>query len=275
MNTHTSIFESRDSLVRNQCIGTFAPLAIATIALVTSAPAGAEEQWTWNLSPYLWATDVGVDVEISDAKVVDETIAFEDLLEDLERVVQIRVDGRHTRHGVALDLFDVELADTDDRVTLPGASGDELVLDTEIGMTILDLAGLYNPGGDGNGFSLLYGARVINERNELTAERQVDGIVLAQSSVDSNDTLVDAMVGVHFNRQLARHWTYQLSADVSTGDTELTWSVNPTIGYVFGADQRHHLLFGYERLVVDYDTADAIDMDMTMDGPLFAWRLEF
>ena len=89
------------------------------------------------------------------------------------------------------------------------------------------------------------------------------------------ETLVDAMVGVHYKRQLGTRWSYQTSLDVSAGDTDLTWSINPTIGYAVGAMQKHQLLFGYERLVVDFADEDALDMDMSMSGPLLAWRFDF
>ncbi len=275
MNTQILDFDSINPVVYKKQMGVCARVAIATLVIAASAPAGAEEQWTWSVAPYLWATDVGVDVAISDRTVVDETIAFEDLIDDLERVVQVRAEAMRGKHGFSLDLFDVELADSGDRVTLPGGSGAELVMDTEIGMTILGFTGRYNPKGDGGGFSFLYGTRLINLRNDIRAEGQLDGTVLSNAHVDSVETLVDAMVGVHYERQLAKRWTYKISADVSAGDTDLTWSLNPTIGYALGANQRHQLLFGYEQLSVDFADEGSIDMHMTMSGPLFAWRFEF
>jgi len=255
-------------------IGRTASLVTAAIALATGGTAGAEERWVWTVEPYLWATDVGVDVAISNTEIVDVTIPFEDLLDDLERVVQIRAEARYNRYGISLDLFDVVMADSGDRVTLPGGSGNELVLDTEIGLTIFDCAGFYNLKGNGDGLSLLYGARVINQRNDLTAESQNGGVVLSTVRIDANDTLVDALVGVRYKHQMG-HWSYQLSADVSTGDTDLSWSVNPTVGYGFGNNHQNELVIGFERLVIDFDTGNSIDMDMTMSGPMLGWRFQF
>ncbi len=93
MNTNAAELNSRKPQMR-AC----ARLVIAAMVVAASAPAAAEDEWTWSLSPYLWATDVGVDVAISDNNVVDETIAFEDLLDDLERVVQIRGEARRGRY---------------------------------------------------------------------------------------------------------------------------------------------------------------------------------
>ncbi len=103
---------------------------------------------------------------------MDVTLPFEDLLQDLETVAQVRFEAMRGRHGVAIDLFDVTLADDGSSVAIPDGSGDSLVLDTESGMTILDLTGIYNPAGDGTGVSLIYGMRVHQpaERNRRDAD---------------------------------------------------------------------------------------------------------
>lgn len=274
MKTHKLDSKAGNSDIRAKRIGRLASLATVAIALATSATAGAEERWVWTVEPYLWATDVGMNVSISDKEIVDETIPFEDLLDDLERVFQIRVEARHNKHGISLDLFDVVLADSGDRVTLPGGSGNELVMDTEIGLTILDFSAIYNVSGNGDGLSLLYGTRIINQRNDVTAERQNGDVVLSTIRVDANDTLVDAMVGVRYKHQIG-HWSYQLSADISAGDTDLSWSINPTVSYGLGTDHRNELVFGFKRLVIDFDTGNSMDMDMTMSGPMIGWRFQF
>jgi len=275
MNTQALVSKSCDSDIYSTWVSNCARIVATTVVLAASATAGAEERWTWNVEPYLWATDVNMDLSISDRTIVDETIPFEDLLDDLERVIQIRAEGRYGKHGLFADLFDVELADSGDRVTLPGGTGTELVLDTEIGLTILDVAGLYNPKANGTGVTLHYGIRAINLRNDIRAESQRDGMTLANVRVDSNDTLFDAMVGVNYTKQLGKGWAYQLSATASTGDTDLTWSINPTIVYSFGEEQLHQLLFGYERFVIDFDTESFIDMDMTMTGPTIVGQFQF
>jgi len=249
-------------------------LAAAIVALTASAPAAADE-WKMSVTPYLWATDVGIDVSFADHDLVDVTLPFEDLLEDLETVAQLRFEATRGQHGVAIDLFDVTLADEGASVAIPDGSGDSLVLDTESGMTILDLTGIYNPKGDGTGMSYLYGMRVINQRNEIGASLVSGGETAAAATYDMDDTFNDALVGLRYAGNLPKNWSYEITADVSTGDTQLTWSVAPAIGYTFGDKDQFRVTAGYRHLEMDFETRDPIDMDETLTGLLIGFRYQF
>lgn len=248
-------------------------LLAAAVALAVSGAASAEE-WRWSVTPYVWATDIGIDGSVSD-RAVDATIPFKDLLEDLETVAQVRVEAMHGEHGIALDLFDVTLATENDRLPLPGGSGGDLVLDTQTGMTILDLTGVYDPKADGAGFSFLYGARVINQRSDIAGAIDIGGQAGPSFAYDSNDTFVDALVGVRRVGDLPGRFSYTLAADVSTGGTKLTWSVGPSIGYSFGDGGKYQITAGYRRMVMDFEATDAVDMDMTVSGVLVGFRFAF
>ena len=246
----------------------------AAIALTLSGAAQADE-WQMSVTPYLWATDVGIDLTVRDRELLSEPIPFEDLLEDLETVAQLRFEAMRGEHGFAVDLFDVNLASDNDRIPLPDGSGGELVLDTQIGMTILDISGVYDPEGDGYGVSYIYGARIINQREEIGAEVELDGETGLAAAYDADDTLVDGLIGLRYAKRLPGNWSYQVAADISTGDTELTWSVAPAIGYSFGARDQYQLTAGYRQMVIDFDTAESVDMDMTLSGFLLGFRFAF
>lgn len=251
-------------------------LAAVALALTAGAPATASD-WQWRVTPYVWATDVGVDVAIDDRTVIDDEITIGELLEDVETIAQVRLEAQRGSHGLFLDLFDVTLADDPARLALPGGQGIALVT-PEMGMTLLELGGLYDPRGDQRGFQLLYGARLLDQRAEIDAAFElVDG-----SSVDRRyeieDTLVDALIGVRYVRRLGERWSLETKADLSAGGTELTWSASPSLGWSFGAERRYTLQAGYRRMVVDFDTADAsadIDSRMTLSGFLVGLRVGF
>ena len=245
----------------------------AAVALAACGNANADE-WQWSVTPYVWATDVGFDVTVNDRELVDATIPFEDLLQDLDTAVMIRAEAMRGEHGIAADLFDVVLAD-ESRASLPGGSGDELSVDAEIGMTIFDLAGVYDAGGDGRGLSVLYGARVINQREDVDAAVTRGGGPGPRAAIDGRDTYVDALLGLRYAGDLPGRWSYELAADASTGDTELTWSVAPSLGYSFGENDRYRLSAGYRHMAVDFDTAPDVDLDMNLSGVLVGFRFAF
>jgi hypothetical protein len=247
-------------------------LLSALIALAASGPAAAEE-WNFSVTPYLWATDVGVDVAVRDRTLVNTTIPFNDLLEDLQSAAILRADAMRGAHGIAIDLFDVTVADDGARMPLPDGSGAELALDAEIGMTLLDVTGVYDPAGDGQGLAFRYGVRFVGQSEDIAAT--IEGVPGATRHFVADDTYVDALVGFRYAGELPGRWSYELAADVSTGGTDLTWSLNPSIGYRFGADGQYRLLAGYRYLAVDFDTEPGVDMDMTLSGFLVGFRFAF
>lgn len=251
-------------------------LALA-VAAVTAAMAGGTvhaEEWQWSATPYVWATDLSVYVTAADRGIVDAEIPFEDLVETLDSAALVRVEGMRGQHGVAFDLFNVELVDTH-TIELPGERDADLAIDSAIGLTILDATGVYDAGADGQGFSLVYGARVIEQRNDIEAALAHDGTTVGTRSLDMTDTMVDGLVGFRYARELPHNLSYEFAADISTGDTEYTWSAGPTIGYTFGEREQYEVTAGYRHMVVDFDTTEHVDADMTMSGVLLGFRIQF
>ena len=250
-----------------------ASLAVLSLASAGATPARATE-WTWRLMPYAWATDVGVNVEIHEREVVDETIAVSDLLEDLETIFQLRFEAMHGEHGVIADLFDVTLADEVSGIALPQSAG-EADLKSDIGMTIFDLAGVYDAHGDGQGIALLYGIRVLNERATMDATFQQTSGSSVRKEYETHDTMVDGLLGVRLTQRFARRWSYQMQAEVTTGATDYTWSLGPSLGYAFGATGRYALSAGYRVMTIDYENEGGVDARMTMSGLLIGLRTSF
>jgi hypothetical protein len=249
-------------------------LAVAAATAALASGAAAAEEWQWSATPYLWATDLGLSVTVADRGLVDAEIAFEDLVETIDTAALVRVEGMRGEHGMAFDLFNVELADSHD-APLTDQGDASLTLDAAVRLTIIDATGVYDAGGDGKGFSLLYGARVIEQRNDIEASLGRADTTSPARSYDATDTLVDALVGFRYSRELAHDFSYRFALDVSHGDTEYTWSAGPTIGYTFGADDRYELTAGYRHMVVKYDTAELVESEMSMSGLLLGFRIDF
>jgi len=248
----------------------------ATVAalLVAGAASASAGDWKWTVTPYLWATDVGVDVAIDDRQVVDETIAFEDLVESVEAAAQLRIEAQRGAHGVMLDIFDVRLAEDPATLTLPSGAG-EATISAEIGMSIVEAAGIYDPHGDQQGFALLYGARLLDQRAEIDARFDLTSGSTVSREFEPRDTLVDGMVGVRYTRRFAQRWSHESRVDVSAGGTELTWSAGSSLAYAFGKTGRYAVSAGYRRMVVDFKDDDATEVDMTLSGFVTGLRVAF
>lgn len=248
-------------------------VALAALAFAGASSVSAAD-WQWSLTPYAWATEVGVDVRVDDRQLVDETISVEDLLEDLETVAQVRLEAQRGAHGLFVDLFDVTLSDDAKTSALPAGNG-TATFAPEMGMTLLDLGGIYDPQGDQEGFQLLYGARILNERATIAAEVRFDNGDTRSRDLEVDDTLVDALVGFRYLCPIGRRFMVQIQADVSKGGTESTWSASPTVGYRIGESGRYTALAGYRRMVVKFDTDDRVDATMTLSGFVAGLRIAF
>lgn len=251
--------------------------ALFTTALFCGAQAHASD-WKWTVTPYIWATDVGADVSIDDRQVLDKKIAFTDLLEDVEAVAQVHVEAQRGAHGVMFDLFDVQLAGDDGPVSLPegtAPAGTQARLSSEIGMTIAEIGGIYDPRGDQEGFSLVYGTRILDQRAEIGARFDFASGTTVNRDYEAGETLTDGLLGVRYTKRFSPRWSSQIRLDASAGGTELTWSAGSTLAYAFGTDGRYALTAGYRRMVVDFKSDDELDAEMTLSGFVAGLRVSF
>ncbi|HXI02249.1 MAG TPA: hypothetical protein VNI57_03650 [Candidatus Saccharimonadales bacterium] len=246
---------------------------LAALGFIGSTPTTAGE-WKWSLTPYVWATDVGVDVSLDDRQVVSKTLRFSDLLDGIDAAAQGHVEALHGAHGLMFDVFEVELSEDDSRFDLPMPPGASARLDSKVGMTIVEAAGIFDPHGDQKGFSFLYGTRLLWQRNTLDARFDM-GPVTTTREYESDDRYVDALAGVRFSQSLSRRWGYLVRADASTGGTKLTWSGGAAVGYTFGPNGRYTATAGYRYMSVNYDDTEPLDTEMTLSGIFTGLRFSF
>lgn len=252
-------------------------LLAAALLAVAAGSAGAQttNDWKWTATPYVWATDVGVDVKLDDRQVVDETVKFQDLLESLDAVAQFRLEAQRGAHGAMLDVFAVELSEDGSRVALPGGSGAAATLDSKVTMTILEAGGTYDPRGDGEGFALLYGTRVLYQKAELDGRFELGPATTIDRGYDVADTFIDGLIGVQFTHRFSPRFSTQSRLDVSAGGTDLTWSAGSSLSYAFGKRGRYALSAGYRRMTVDFKDDGSLSADMTLSGFMAGLRTSF
>lgn len=256
-------------------LGDFLRVTTGTTALACLLLAGpAHAGWRFHLTPYAWATGVGVDATLDGREVVNEDISVSDLIEDLDTIFQMKVEAVNGPFGAMVDLFDVNLSDATNDVALPRGNGTADVA-SELGMTILDIAGTYDPQGDRQGFAVLGGTRILDERAAIDANVQPASGGNAALAYDTDETLVDALVGVRYTQRLSRSWAVSSQLDFSSGATDYTWSLAPTVSYAFGQFGRYGVNAGYRRMKFDFKDEHGMNTQMTLSGALLGFRLSF
>ena len=53
---------------------------------------------------------------------------------------------------------------------------------------------------------------------------------------------------------------------MSFGDTDLIWTAQALVGWLFGASQQHAVFFGYRYRDMKYGKAEVIDVEKTLSG---------
>jgi len=254
------------------------PFGIAAFTAFALAGAAGASDWKWSLTPYAWATDVTADVSINDRQVADKEIDFSDLADDLSFTTQGHVEGQKGRHGVMLDVFYVHLADDDKSFALPAPLAGEAIAGGDLTLTIVDIGGVFNPRGNGEGFSLLYGGRAVDRDIEVGARFAVGPGVTISQSYGVSETLYDVLLGARYAGRFSPRWSYGVQADASTGGTEQTWSALAGFGYSFGESDRYTLLAGYRYMDIQFEKDNAlgnVDADVTLSGFFTGLRFSF
>jgi hypothetical protein len=241
-------------------------------------PAGRTEaaDWEWSIIPYVWTTDISMDVTVNDEPVLGGDLAFPDLVDKIDLTGMVHFEGRNGDMGFFVDALYLAVSDdhtTEPRPLLPGGTLVRSDLDT----------GLYEAGGffrlldRGHVLDLLLGVRVID------MERQTDITLPAPSTlataVDSSETLLDGITGLRYIQPLGDRWNFGIRADLGLGDTEQTWNLLGTAGVRFGKTDKYSLAFGWRHMDIEMEDDDSsgveIGTDLTLSGPVvgFIFRL--
>ena len=140
-------------------------------------------------------------------------------------------------------------------------------------MTIVDVAGTYDPAGDGAGLTFLYGARILDQRATLDADFTTPGGPSVEP-YETSDTIIDALAGIGFSKRLTRHLGCRMQSDVSTGGTDVTWSTFPSLTWALGGG-RHALTAGYRHMNINFKNEGGLDSEITLTGPVLGVRTSF
>ena len=88
MNTRDS---PKTSKTRGRRLTAVKATITAVLSLVLWLPAGEAAAWEWTVVPYLWASDVGLDLNVAGNDVIGANVEFKDLVDKLDGAVAFRV----------------------------------------------------------------------------------------------------------------------------------------------------------------------------------------
>lgn len=251
-------------------------LAVAALAALLAGAARTEAQgWRWSLAASAWRSSVDLEAEIEDHGGTSNEVRIGESVRDDAVAARLALEGRFARHGFAVDATRWGIEEEE---RSPGVFG-TVVARATLDVTAVDLAGLYNPRGDGDGLSLLYGARVLDARQSVSIDFSFPfplPFPVSDLRYDFSETLVDAMVGARYVQPFASRWSFAARAAVSRGSSKRSWDGEAGIRVAFGADRRYSLRAGYRYLEMKFDSRSGtarIETTVKNRGPELAFAV--
>jgi hypothetical protein len=248
-------------------------LLVAGLGAMAS-PARAAE-WEWTLAPYMWGSDIALDVSVNDEPVIGGDLGFSDLLDKIDFAFLGHFEGRRGKGGFFLDAIYMDLGDHQTTVARPPLPGGTEVR-SDVKQTLYEVGGFFRPSGDTHGLDLLFGVRVIDFDMDLTIT--LPGPLGMSTTVNSAETFTDGFAGLRYSAPLGERWSFALRGDAGAGDSELTWNTSALLGYRVGKRRQNVILFGYRHMEIEFKDSSSsvtVQTDMTMSGPLAGFAFRF
>ena len=229
--------------------------ALAALAMAFAAPqASASGDWEWMVAPYLWGAGISTDMQ-NDSPPVDGSSdeRFLDLLDELDGVFSVHLEGQNDEWGMFGDFLYLGLASEDDREFVD--------IETDLDARLFELAAVWSPEDDKfRGWEVFGGLRQV----DLDFNVAFDPVNPAfdDTSLDFGQTFNDFMLGARYTVPLSDKWTVTLRGDGSWGDTDGTWGASAMFGYKAGPG---NWLMGYRYLSGEFGDDDT-DLEITLSG---------
>lgn len=235
----------------------------------------------WTIAPYLWATDVGLDVTINNNPAIGASVPFSDLVDKLDGALMGHIEMSGEKYGAFADVYYVQL--TDDAVIPIGPGGPifgDLLVDTDLTVKMYELGGFYRMGSadrpGSRAFDLILGVRQVDIDLNLDIVLPGPGSGTINSNADASET--DVFVGARLIGLFSQKWHYKARADYGSGGTEGTFNALAAVGYTFGKTGLFSIDVGYRYLSIELKKESngiVTETDMTMSGPLVGFVFTF
>ena len=258
----------------------FTGIGVAALLLASgTTEAQSSDEWTWVIAPYLWASDVDLDLEVNDQSL-GGSASFSDLLDKVDTAFMGHVEARKGNWGMFGDVIYLDLSDSKNISVGPGGPilGD-LQADASLKMQIYEFGGALDVSGgsDQTRVDLLAGIRYIDA--DIAADLTLPGPGAQEIDLRTGPSETDLMLGFRVIHGFSERWTLGVRTDVSYGGTEGILNTFGTVGYTFGDTGLFTLTAGYRYMNINMEgslpNGSPTVVDISMSGPVLGGVFRF
>jgi hypothetical protein len=228
--------------------------------------AAAQTGWSFSVTPYLWATSMSGEVDVSPLPAASVDASFSDILDNLDFALMAVGEARNGPWGLIADLAYSSLSAGGN--TAGAAFGRA---DAELKSAILTTVVAYRVHeSERHSLDVAAGARWWWSQVDL----DLSAGLLPAASESEEEYWVDPVIGGRFRFDLGRGFGLSTYADIGGFGvgSDLTWQVYGGISYAF--NDAISAAAGWRHLSVDYDD-DGYLYDVDYTGPIIGVTFRF
>ena len=230
-------------------------LTLALLACVQSAQ--AEQEWEFEITPYLWATQLDSEVRVGEYSA-GASLEFSDIVDTLEMGLMGQFEARKGRWSVYSDLVYFNLADDQSLTPVTEISSD-------LKQTVSLVMAGYKPK-NLEVLDIYFGVRY----DKVEIDLDLNGAIIDRGLSSSVDW-IDPVVGVRARYPLNDRWSLESQLFYSAGKADYTVLANAGVRWAFG--EKWSSTFSYRFSDIDYD--DKRGFKETSQGFMIAFGYRF
>lgn len=223
-----------------------------------------EDQWSFRIAPYVWATALNGDTGV-DGRTAHVNASIGEVIDHVDGGAMLTAEARYGRWGLVTDFIYADLAD---RKFYDSGLIESVKL--QVNQYIWTQAAAYRAFEQNKSWiDLLAGFRMVSMDQTLsvTARDPFAPRGDVSDSVGLDRTWVDPIIGLRSAIALSDRWAIRTEGDIGGFDANstLTWQAFAALGY--DASESTRLLAGYRGLGYDHNR-DGFIYDTVMHGPI-------
>ena len=204
----------------------------ATAIFLAGISTGAQAEWKYQITPYLWASSLDGTTAVA-GQEVDFTADFSDLVSNIDAGFAANFTAQSETWGYFIDGNFVKLKA--DELGVEGG------IDAAVDQKIVEAGVSY---GLSDQFRLIGGGRYqkVDEDINLPFNQSLNG----------GDSWIDGFIGVVWQPIDSDKWMLRLSGDIGAGDSDSVWQGRIGGGYRF--NKTWSVLLAYRYLSTDFES---------------------
>ncbi len=242
-------------------------------AVVFASDSGVAKQknWSFDLEPYLMATNIEGSASVGRATGVDVDIEFSDILETLNMAAMIHFEAHHkSGWGVWLDYGFMDLSQD----TTGPVGG---VASTDLRQGVLEAFALYRQELTQGKIDYIAGIRWWDNDIDATID---SAIFPGSRSIKVRADWLDAVIGARWTHYINENWHFRLRGDIGGLGLSSDFTGTASVGIIYVINDLMDIDFTYKATWVDYEegtrsTPDYFEYDTVTHGPILGLNFKF